>query len=309
MDKAPSPLHVGGVITSQPIKAINPAVTTAAPNDPSPPPVPDFGNDVLKSRTSAQASTPKSTTDLFTQCASYALEMMSHGGIRHHALGASIVGSNITLQYYGHSVILYSKPFNIIDDFAQFLSVLRLLMSLGHQGWGFADPVPTSSSHTPPWIFDKRKPHLSLYQGLHYQLGGQTFVLGDILHQQHGIIGRGTCVIGAESNQGVEAVVKFSWRESERTQENVFIEHALRHAPPREDVNSIARHLPSILGHKTDDRWMTTLGSKCEPRHLQIMAFAKLTPITHITNVTELAEAYRGIFKCSCSLLVSLERD
>jgi hypothetical protein len=306
MDKPPSPLH-GGVITSQPI---NPVVTTAASNDPSPLPVPDLGsNDVLKSRTSKQAPTPKTTTDLFTQCASYALEMMSHGGIRHHALGASIVGSNITLQYYSHSIILYSKPFNIVDNFAQFLSVLLLLTSLGHQGWGFADLVPTPPSRTPQWIFDKWTPYLSLYQGVHYPLGGQMFVLGDILYQQHGIIGRGTCVIGAKSTQDVEAVVKFSWRESKRTPENVFIEQALRCAPRREDDNSIARHLPSILGHKTDDGWMMTLGAKCEPRHLQIMAFAKLTPITHITKVNDLAEAYRGIFKCSCGLVVSLERD
>ena len=236
MDKAPSPLHGGGVVTSQPIKAVNPvnsAVTTATSNDPSPLPVQDLGsNDVVKSRTNEQAPTPKITTDLLTQCASYALEMMSHGGIRHHALGASIIDNDITLQYYGHSIILYSKPFSIVDDFDQFLSVLLLLMSLGHQGWGFADPVPTSAFPDSTVDFDKRKPYLSLYQGLHYQLGGQTFVLGDILHQQHGIIGRGTCVIGAQSTQGVEAVVKFSWRESERTPENVFLEQALRRAPP-----------------------------------------------------------------------------
>jgi hypothetical protein len=230
--------------------------------------------------------------------------MMSHGGIRHHAIGASIVDQNITLQYYGHSTILYSEPLNFVADFPKFLSVLLQLMSLGHREWGFAKLVPK----VPKVILEKRRPILSLYKGQSLQVGERSFVLGDILNQQHGIIGRGTCVIGAKSDQD-EAVVKFSWREPARTPENEFIERALKHLPSTgEDDNSLKHHLPNILGHNTDDHWIE-LGDECEPRYLQIMVFTKLTPITALTNADDLAEAYRGIFKCSCSLVVSLERN
>jgi hypothetical protein len=263
-------------------------------------------NDVLKSRTSEQAPTPKTSMDLPTQCASYALEMMSHGGIRHHAIGASIIDENITLQYYSHSIILYSKPFNFVADFPRFLSVLLQLMSLGRKEWGFANLMPNLAFKIPEVNADRRRPFLSLYRGQSLAVGGQSFVLEDFLNQQHGIIGRGTCVIGAKSDQGVEAVVKFSWRESGRTPENEFIERARVLALTGKDENGIANHLPHILGRYTDDHWMK-LGSQCEPRHLQVMVFTKLIPITQLTDVKELAEAIRGIFKCSCSPVVSLE--
>jgi hypothetical protein len=135
-------------------------------------------------------------------------------------------------------------------------------------------------------------------------VGGQSYVLEDIINQQHGIIGRGTCVIGAKSNQGVEAVVKFSWPAKGRMPENEFIERAQGLAPsPEQDKNSVANHLPRILGRGIDDQWMK-LGSECEPRRLQIMVFSKLLPITQLTNAENLAEAIRGIFKCSCSPLL-----
>jgi hypothetical protein len=96
-------------------------------------------NDLLKSRPSERVHTPKTSIDLPTQCASYALEMMSHGGIRHHAIGASIIDENITLQYYSHSVILYSKPLNFVANFPRFLSAASADVA-GTQGLGLCKP-------------------------------------------------------------------------------------------------------------------------------------------------------------------------
>jgi hypothetical protein len=248
--------------------------------------------------------------DLPTQCGSYALEMISHGGIRHHAIGASIIDENITLQYYSHSTILYSEPLNFVADFPRFLSVLLLLMSLGHEDWGFTSLVPNPPLNNPKVDLDRRRPILSLYRGQSLTVGGQSYILEDIINQQHGIIGRGTCVIGAKSSQGVDAAVKFSWPASGRVPESDLIERALNLAsPPGKDENSMAHHLPCILGRGIDDHWMK-LGSECEPRRLQIMVFTKLIPITELTNAKDLAEAIRGIFRCSCSsLFVSSGKD
>jgi hypothetical protein len=229
--------------------------------------------------------------DPATQCASYALEMMSHGGIRHHTIGALIVDEYITLQYYGHSVIIYSKPLNFVADFPRFLSLLLRLISLGRQEWGFASLMPSPNFKIPDVTADRRRPFLSLYRGQTVKVSGKSFVLEDIIDQQHGIIGCGTCVIGAKSDPDVEAVVKFSWRESRRKPENEFIDWARRFIPPPGKVyDSIADHLPCILAFHTNNHWMQ-LGSSCEPRHLQIIVFTKLIPITQLTNAKDLAEA------------------
>jgi hypothetical protein len=117
-------------------------------------------------------------------------------------------------------------------------------MSLGRKEWDFANLVPNLAFEIPKVNADRRTPFLSLYRGQSLDVAGQSFVLEDILNQQHGIIGRGTCVIGARSNQGVEVVVKFSWRESGRMPENEFMEQARRLVPPGKDENNIANHLP-----------------------------------------------------------------
>ena len=136
----------------------------------------------------------------------------------------------------------------------------------------------------------------------------QSYILEDIINQQNGIIGRGTHVIGATSGQGVAAVVKFSWPTSCRVPESDFIEQAWGHILEDEDENNIGNNLPKILDHEVDKHWMKS-GSNCEPQQLHIVVFCKLTPVTQLTNTKDLAEAIRGIFKCSCSLFIAWGSD
>jgi hypothetical protein len=44
------------------------------------------------------------------QCASYALEMLSHGGLHSHVISALVTDDTIRLLYYDRSIIIVSRP-------------------------------------------------------------------------------------------------------------------------------------------------------------------------------------------------------
>ena len=240
----------------------------------------------------------KLPADLPTQCASYALEMMSNSGPRHHVIAASIIDAEITFQYYSHSVILYSEPLNFVIDFPRFLSVLLLLLSLKWEDWGFVTALPPPKFNVPyeaPY-----KPSLSLFHGQSICLGGQSYTLANIIYQQHSIIGRGTCVIEAKSDQDVDVVAKFSWLPSGRMPEDQFLRLAWSHV--NNDSLDMADHLPRVLYHEVNDYWKRP-DDTYEQRSLQIIVFDKLFPISQLTEAKDFAAAMRGIFRCTRSSL------
>jgi hypothetical protein len=48
------------------------------------------------------------------QCASYALEVLSHGGLRSHVIGALVMDDTIQLLYFDRSIIIVSRPVNFL---------------------------------------------------------------------------------------------------------------------------------------------------------------------------------------------------
>lgn len=71
------------------------------------------------------------------QCASYALEMISHGGLRSHVIGALVTDGTIQLLYYDCSIFLRSESLNFLEDPSSFVAMLRVmcnlpLLQLGH---------------------------------------------------------------------------------------------------------------------------------------------------------------------------------
>jgi hypothetical protein len=124
------------------------------------------------------------------QCASYALEMLSHGGLRSHVIGALVTDDTIQLLYYDRSVNIVSPPLNFLEDPYRFLAMLQAVANLSLQQWGFVkllDPAPlVDNPRKDKDIFSDLK--LTLSNGTRLKLGGTVF-------HQHGLIGRGTCVI------------------------------------------------------------------------------------------------------------------
>jgi hypothetical protein len=264
--------------------------------------IPGSGGDIApESMTSKLMYAPQNATNVPTRCASFALEMMSHGGLHHHVLGASIIDGEITLQCYDHSNIVFSEPLNFVADFPQFLFVLLLLMSLGRKEWGFVTALPCPAFAIPNGL--QCQPFLSLFRGQSIILGGQSYTLEDIIYQEYCIIGRGTFVIQAITHQD-DFVIKFNWPHRSTHEANV-LEHAWKYARTKPHCH-IANHLPRLLYHESDDYRKSGKGD----RNLEIMVFSRLMPITQLTDAKDLVEAIRGIFRCSCILLViSLERN
>jgi hypothetical protein len=83
-------------------------------------------------------------TSSMLQCASYALEMMSHGGLRSHVISALVTDDTIQLLYYDHSIILVSEPVNFLEEPSHFVAMLHAMGNLELSQLGYADII------TPP---------------------------------------------------------------------------------------------------------------------------------------------------------------
>ncbi|KAF8877714.1 hypothetical protein BD779DRAFT_1475111, partial [Infundibulicybe gibba] len=76
-----------------------------------------------------------------TQCASYALELLSHGGLRTHVIGALITDDQIELLYYDRSITMKSYALNFLDRPREFVAWIAG-WCLDTVGWGLDPALP-----------------------------------------------------------------------------------------------------------------------------------------------------------------------
>jgi hypothetical protein len=243
------------------------------------------------------------------QCASYALEMMSHGGLRSHVIGALVIDGTIQLLYYDRSIFLKSEPLNFLEDPLSLVAMLRAMCNLPRSQLSHANLI------TPPPFLGAPRRSEDIFDGLKLTLSDGTGLrLGSTIYQQHGIIGRGTCVVRAEYIAGSGArsdddswvrslVVKLSWPAKSRVSENDLIAKA-RNAADHDEHRWVLKHLPKVL-HAEDRRieslspaLIARMGDVYEERVLRIIVQEELYPITERTNAVDLAQSFREIFKC-----------
>src|SRR6202167_3285066 len=126
------------------------------------------------------------------QCASYALEMLSHGSLRSYVISALVTDGTIQLLYYDRSIIIVSRPVNFLEDPSRFVAMLHAIGNLTLPQLGYADvfkPAP---------LLDNPRQATDIFDGLELTLSdGTRLVLGSTIFHQHGIIGCGTCVVRA----------------------------------------------------------------------------------------------------------------
>ena len=151
------------------------------------------------------------------QCASYALEMMSQGGLRSHVIGALVTNGTIQLLCYDHSIFIKSKPLNFLEDPSSFVPMLQAMYNFPLPQLSHANLItPPSFLQGPRWSKD-------IFNSLTLTLNDGTGLrLGSIIYLQHGVIGHGTCVVRATHINGSRShcdndnwvgslVVKLSW--------------------------------------------------------------------------------------------------
>ena len=144
---------------------------------------------------------------------------------------------------------------------------------------------------------------------------GTRLLLGSTIFHQHGIIGRGTCVVrtkrvekGKDCGTDDDAwdgplIVKLSWPAKSRISENAIIEKA-RGAANHDEHRWVLKHLPKVL--HAEDRHINLLsralidrmGDQYEERVLRILVQEELYPITERTAAVDLAQSFRETFMC-----------
>ena len=257
----------------------------------------------------------------WVQCTSYAVELLSHGGLRNHVLGVMVSGHSLQLLYYDRSIILASQPFNFMKDKDRLFTLLTALAKFTAREWGYAYPPlnPACLLSSPPDCD-------SVFEGLSLKLGNsRKLLLKDTLFHQHRIIGRGTCVVraiclpaegGDNAEEGDDArandlwqgilVEKLSWPSATRLSEPETI-NATRECAIQHGDAWVLNHLPEVL-YSEDIDWsllspelIEQLGDKYEKRVLRIMVLEELSPITNRTTAPELAQSFRKILRCKLS--------
>lgn len=256
--------------------------------------------------------------DLDLQCASYALELLSHGGLRNHVIAVAITDRKIELLYYDRSIIVKFSLIDFIDDESRFIPMLKGFATLTPLQWGYETLV--QALHLPPRpppLETGETVSLSMFKGQKIILSnGKVLELGKTVYHQHGLIGRGTWVLraklkkGSESTDGNDAwnqglIVKFSWSPKSRKSEDIIINEAHSHAKNCGDL-WVLDHLPNVMHAQDIDRTteepikglIELLGDSYEPRVLRLLVLEELAPITELATASVLADAFRGIFDC-----------
>ncbi|KAH7876242.1 uncharacterized protein C8R40DRAFT_1042541, partial [Lentinula edodes] len=140
---------------------------------------------------------------------------------------------------------------------------------------------------------------------------GWQLQLGNVIFRAHGIIGRGTVVVGAKvvgsplpNFVGKRVVVKWSWVATTRKEEGYIVKKAAEHA----DANrpSMRHHLPNIYHYQEFPKQtpqcqkflLANIKDAYEEHVLRIVVQEELHPITDLTDATELAGAFKQIFEC-----------
>ena len=261
-----------------------------------------------QSRTKGETQDP-----LSLQCASYALELLSHGGLRSHVIAGSVEDQCIKLLYYDHSIIIESTPIDFMTNHSMFIALLSGLATLTPEQWGYHSIVDPPCRVRPPPSEQDAIVSLRTLEGQEIKLeGGKSLQLGKTVYHQHGLIGRGTWVLRAKlretgSDGGSDAIVKLSWSPTSRKSEHAMINQARGNAILYGD-QWVLDHLPNVLHSQDFDETkdgpvkglIELLGDKYEPRVLRLLVLEELFPITELAAASDLANAFRDIFKCEC---------
>ncbi|KAJ7066822.1 hypothetical protein B0H15DRAFT_972043 [Mycena belliarum] len=255
----------------------------------------------------------KSTPEL--QCASYAVELMSHGGLRSHVIGALVTPSTIVMLYYDHSITVKSEPLHFTTDLIPFLTMLSRIASLTLAEWGYPEilrgELKGSEPKGPDPLLDNEK--AVDFRGMKLDLAnGWTLELDTNIFRAHGLIGRGTCVVGAtvikttkdDMPEDKRVAVKWTWVPRTRTAESAIIALATAYAKSTENADMLS-HLPHVLYSQDFEDLdypqrplFEAFRDSYELRTLRITVQEVLHPIANLTTSAELSLAIQGIFKC-----------
>ncbi|KAJ7194098.1 hypothetical protein GGX14DRAFT_378269, partial [Mycena pura] len=232
--------------------------------------------------------------------------LLTYGGLRSHVIGGLVTNHLIELLYYDRSIIVKSEPFDFARETAQFITMLKGILDLTENRWGYHPLLPAPR---PTILYPSQRVLTHPFGGLAITLNdGRLLRVGETIFQSHGIIGRGTCVSHATmevEGKKKDVIVKWSWPAKTRTPEADLVKIAAELASASGD-SWVLDHLPKILhaeerefdADSPQQRLSEHFGEDYELRVLRIVVQERLYPITELTTAPELSKAFHGIFKC-----------
>ncbi|KAF8877693.1 hypothetical protein BD779DRAFT_1803881, partial [Infundibulicybe gibba] len=261
------------------------------------------------SKAQTTSTTIKETPE--TQCASYALELLSHGGLRTHVIAALVTDDSIELLYYDRSIIIKSEPFNFITNQEQFVAWVIGMIRLDAAGWGFDPVIPHVRRYKDietTGVISK-----SLHNGSTMKLElGWELRIQDTIFNAHCIIGRGTMVFlveveGAPDSMGKrlgrKVIVKLSNPAETRPSEIKIVADARNYAKRSKKHRWVLKHLPLFLHHedrapgRVQGALFDHFGDSYEMRVPRAIIMEQLFPITQLTGAASVAPVYRDIVR------------
>ncbi|KAJ7862507.1 hypothetical protein B0H14DRAFT_2740242 [Mycena olivaceomarginata] len=208
------------------------------------------------------------------QCASYALELLSNGGLRSHVISVLVSRNSLELLYYDRSIVVRSLPLRFTEDTATFIAIL----------WGFANLTRPQRGLLGPKVLKAPEDDLTVdpvfsndWETHKFEGGQWELKLQDVLFRGHGIIGRGTVVVRAQVTSCPLAHRGLKGR-------NVVVDI--------QDDSGMIHHLPNM--YDTGDFSVMDM----RKRVLRIIIQDELQKITDLEEAAELAIAFKEIFEC-----------
>jgi hypothetical protein len=209
---------------------------------------------------------PLSREDMLTQCASYALEMLSYGGLYTHVFGALITDDCLELLYYDRSIPVQSKPLNFIQDPTALVVMLYGMLKLTHCEWCYVRaikpslapallPAMTQTRRHKPFALEPTP--IKTFHGAQLELkNGKVLELNELVFHQHTLIGR-TCVIRAKVKEpdsddvcaGKSIIVKFSFTPDTRIPEGEMLRDIVE-VVEKNGEDWVLNHLLEVLHYE-----------------------------------------------------------
>jgi hypothetical protein len=136
------------------------------------------------------------------QCASYALELLSHGRLRTHTVGLLVSEDQITLKYYEHSIIVDARTFSFQKEPMRLVAMLYAMSRLTYEQWGFdpvlGDPIQLTRPKTKSSMPTDNYRRSTTFKGAEMRWSSKvTLTLEEEITNQRSLIGCGTRVVSA----------------------------------------------------------------------------------------------------------------
>ena len=263
-----------------------------------------------------------SVTDVSLQLASAAHKRLSYGSWRPCVLGAIATQDTIQPAYFDHSTIVFSRPFSILQQPILFLTMLcGIGMFFGEACGRDSVRVEHPASYSPRSSLASDTSNSDVRVRLS---NGTLLHLGEVIHQQPGLVGRATYVVRvtqveakASDNSSwpelgqKKLITKISWPPLDRVSEVDIVRQARVRAVETGNF-WVLDHLPDILHceeyfaeeDELRGRLASRFGGGYVRRVLRMVVEEELQPLVHLRTPIELGTVINDVFRCTFSIFL-----